>query len=890
MDRTPEIAKLVLFELDHFGQNYEVPTFAGSANDHVAQRSFAAYSAEKELATEPFVVYAKVYERDGRVGEWTERVYLVGRYAPTHKFKPATNDGMYCSRNAPVGRLASLNVGEELEVKIDRRIKQFELVEKSIFRPQKGMPWDAIRSVVYLNDVQEYLGSMREFLAGLGELDVEDMSAQGMALVDEIDTEARRRKEARKSEIRRRKRLQQRAIEQLALRDQPVLDSRQDLFCRAPIDAQIILIGAPGTGKTTTLVKRLAIVLDPKSRPEDEELTGEQRTLYYRAEPNWYLFTPSELLRRYLNDALGKEMLPSSNDFVRVWSTERGTLARDVFRITKSIEKGVFKLARKRTLVECTGPALLDLLDRFFVYTGEVFREEIDRALEKLQVASSIDVEAGDEFAEKVAALVASTRRAASRLKPVLTDPIGQDLAIVAGTLAAFRGRTRELRALGTERLQQFVNELIVADPDAIASVLEEMANESVSAVEAREAIRRTALALGRRLARKGKLPNKKSPKTAESAVLGRLEQDSSRAAQLRLIGAVRDVADAFGPITRGYRYLFESLPERYRTFRAQAIRTDLAYRGAAAAAAVEAGTIGDDETDLLVYAMLQLARHAFRSNPDWLVTPTKVEALDSVKERYRAHVTVDETTDFSILQVGCMMLLAHPRGGSVSLAGDLMQRMTHEGIADWEHVRKLSPRFETYELEKPYRHSPALQAVASRLYEIGTGEQLGQIAVADEDDPRPLRFESESREEVARWIAERIGEIYRIHKGRMVSVAVFVADDADINEAHELLSDSLGEYSIEVEKCHEGRVLGEGTNVRVFSVKYIKGLEFEAVFFLDLDRVSEHVPDLVDKYLYVGLTRAGTFLGVTSTAGFPEKLQRLEPEFEEGTWANYLP
>lgn len=53
-------------------------------------------------------------------------------------------------------------------------------------------------------------------------------------------------------------------------------------------------------------------------------------------------------------------------------------------------------------------------------------------------------------------------------------------------------------------------------------------------------------------------------------------------------------------------------------------------------------------------------------------------------------------------------------------------------------------------------------------------------------------------------------------------------------------------------------------SNVRVFDIQHIKGMEFEAVFFVSIDQLATLHPALFDKYLYVGITRAATYLDVT--------------------------
>jgi superfamily I DNA/RNA helicase len=119
-------------------------------------------------------------------------------------------------------------------------------------------------------------------------------------------------------------------------------------------------------------------------------------------------------------------------------------------------------------------------------------------------------------------------------------------------------------------------------------------------------------------------------------------------------------------------------------------------------------------------------------------------------------------------------------------------------------------------------------------------------------------------------------------------STAIFVSEEEHINRIHKILADPLESNSIGIEDCPGGRILSSEGKVRIFSVKYIKGLEFESVFFVDLDRIYHQSPDLIDKYLYVGLTRAASFLAVTFNYDFPKKISYIESFFKEGDWSNY--
>jgi adenylate kinase family enzyme len=76
----------------------------------------------------------------------------------------------------------------------------------------------------------------------------------------------------------------------------------------------LLISGAPGAGKTTTIIKRLAQKKKPEFLLENGEIdTGELDTLRttFNGATNWVLFISSELLRGYLREAVAQERLAS---------------------------------------------------------------------------------------------------------------------------------------------------------------------------------------------------------------------------------------------------------------------------------------------------------------------------------------------------------------------------------------------------------------------------------------------------------------------------------------------------------------------------------------------------------------------------------------------------
>src|SRR5438093_2610855 len=164
------------------------------------------------------------------------------------------------------------------------------------------------------------------------------------------------------------------------LPEQAILDSVQDEIFRVPVNKTILIYGAPGTGKTTVVLKRLA------QKTKYEFLTEEEQRLVdrtaWRENENWVLFTPNDLLKGYLKEALGKERLPATDSHVRVWSSYKSDLLRDI-KFLRVGNHGVFAKADRGTtlLKRHTGSESLALTKAFSkalpAFIDDYFREEV---------------------------------------------------------------------------------------------------------------------------------------------------------------------------------------------------------------------------------------------------------------------------------------------------------------------------------------------------------------------------------------------------------------------------------------------------------------------------------------------------------------------------------
>ena len=184
----------------------------------------------------------------------------------------------------------------------------------------------------------------------------------------------------------------------------------------------------------------------------------------------------------------------------------------------------------------------------------------------------------------------------------------------------------------------------------------------------------------------------------------------------------------------------------------------------------------------------------------------------------------------------------------------------------------------------------PACSATASdRIYQM-TGTHFGERLVELARLARQDRVDAESlppvwhthlsdNATVAEWLTHRIHEIDRMVQ-KATTIAVLVNEEKKVEPLALELNRRLEEINLSAVPCKDGKVIGNDRDVRVFNIRHIKGLEFEAVFFVDLDQTIFKHPDLFSKYLYVGATRAATYLGATLCGDVPKQIKPLSHHF----------
>ena len=257
-------------------------------------------------------------------------IYYITRATPIDGLND--DNTKFASYGSPVGGIASRKVGSQFLLPHGGELK---ILEKSILKPRRlSDGWDSkdtFISSIKFDDIS--IESLRKIVTDEREIIEDEVEDKLSKILDQ---------EKEKTNIFKGKR--RNIIERMVLRDQPILDEFQDEIFRMPIDKKLIILGPPGTGKTTTLIKRLGQKLVNENL-DPAEINIIKNSSIYNDESHsdsWIMFTPTTLLKQYLKEAFSRENVPASDFRIKTWDDYRRELARGEFSILKTSNGGVF--------------------------------------------------------------------------------------------------------------------------------------------------------------------------------------------------------------------------------------------------------------------------------------------------------------------------------------------------------------------------------------------------------------------------------------------------------------------------------------------------------------------------------------------------------------------
>lgn len=599
------------------------------------------------------------------------------------------------------------------------------------------------------------------------------------------------------------------------------------------------------------------------------------------------MFTPTELLKQYLKEAFAKEGIAASDQRIRTWNDVRHDLARNVFGLLRTAASSGSLVMKE--LVPCIKEDAIPRCIRWF--------EDFDTwqriaYLDQLRASAEFLKNNPDPSIGRLGARLHSISDAASR------DGLTTGFANISLTADVARTIMSQLRQKSDEAIRaelnrqlnknrEFLNELFEIVRDQRLSDAEEEPDELEVPEEDESPRSKTDIAAAmnaymasvRALARSIILQTRPKKNSLAGTIISWLGPRILNEKELRELGTNLILQGHLRSFLNPVKRYFDGIPRRYRAFRRTRREAGIWYTDETVAGA----DVHPLEIDLVLLAILRSAGEMLsRSEVIREIDSPTWSPLKTALEQYRTQILVDEATDFSPIQLACMFSLAHPRTRSFFACGDFNQRLTTWGTRSVDEISWVCPNMETKEVNITYRQSRQLNDLSLAIIDL-TGGMRPKVSLppdVDSEGVSPALLEQpRGRSAEIKWLSQRIIEIEGLVR-QLPSIAIFVPSEAEVEPFADELSEALTSQNLRAIACPNGRVVGQQTEIRVFDVQHIKGLEFEAVFFVHLDRLAQEKAELFPRYLYVGSTRAATYLGITCEELMPLILRPIRKMF----------
>lgn len=676
--------------------------------------------------------------------------------------------------------------------------------------------------------------------------------------------------------------------ENVSLRMQHLLDSYQEEAKRSHLydGVPVLISGGPGTGKTTTAIQRLKFLLSEIALNEYEAPLTQQQIEWLtnptNCDDNWIFFSPTDLLLTYLKENMVSEDLKVTNKNTITLSRFRQNMLRE-YRLWNPDTDGPFKRLKDEILIS----------QRLIIRSQKLIRDFehfcVDSLAGILRTASVLNT--SNYSWHKYAVVIKTYCSKVDSIKDLdglmrlfnslydnercktkeYEEQLGAQLKEKAN--AALRAinadaECKELIAIMFDYWKQEspndqeVEDNVMEDDDDDVVVSNKLDIDVKLYQQLKSLIRKVAL-------KQIDTQQKFSKKQQE---LYKEVKQYIEMLDLQSIAELAWFVKNYAVLSKGIEVtIFNQIPRLYKLYRKeQTQKSDGNFNPKLLKEIVTKDNnkyLHPDEQDFLLGFINGMLLGIYKKSKNRFMT-MKHKYANAYKEYCKPVIGIDEATDYTILDYYCIASFRHYEVSSITLCGDIMQGLNKNGIDSWEELEQsVFPNLKKYELSVSYRQLPTLLDVAKQMFvdDQGCEAQYYSYKKRSDQEPKPLAFVSDDEVLQADWIAHRIVDVYTNYGRQLPSVAIFLNDDEDAQAFVKRMNEQDCLNGIEVEDC-TGGALRRPDAVRVFRLSEVKGMEFEVVFFHDIDKVGVASSQMIRRYLYVGISRATSHLAATFT------------------------
>lgn len=641
----------------------------------------------------------------------------------------------------------------------------------------------------------------------------------------------------------------------------------------------LIIDGGPGTGKTTTMIHRLSYLTDLYAIEEDEtnklnnyKLNSIQRNELRAAineQRDWLFFSPSQRLKEYLADAMKKEGLQNTSSKVWCWKDFCRLILKQEYKIIgEEGDKAPFKVSYETRVLFYQQSGVIGELTEFYLNHLRHIKDNLPLlrtdgpVYQWISIAQNISKRIGDCENYNITQFI----QLFNNLESLYSEDC-KDLL-------------RDRRTL-TEKIVEEICELLDNNPDA-KNLLNEIFNfalpefednnESVDSDEIGETDENDKLTSLLKKWLKDYCLNKVNSDIKLSdhyLMVGEIMQpllNDSFDSKFQKIGELY-IFEQFAKYTKGASsIMLADIPNKYKRFRKHLRESKFEGCDRKVLRDISQGKQLHYQEQALLLGFVNTLVKQIETSKIAISNSKQHPLIVAYNEIARPIIGIDEATDFSDVEIYAIQSLLSRDVYSLTLCGDMMQRLTECGIKDWSELNGIVQKPLVVQMKTSYRQSKKLLEVARQLYQDTIHKTPTYKAFMKSNKvPMPLIYVNPNSFEKEVWISKRIEEVYRAYGEQLPSIAIFVNDKGEIRRFIEGIEqqDFFKKVGVKVLDGTESVSNVGGNHICVYPIDVVKGMEFDVVFFHDIDKSSVS-RELLKRYIYVGVSRAAFFLAIT--------------------------